>query len=164
MTSDRGSGHAGGTVRAGAVIFGVAGLLFALYPAVRPYVDESTLSGAAAFASTAWVASHVFAMIGFVLLPLGLADAIRFGPTQVVMFGAGLALLAAGGILAAAYVWRSGILPRWSGVPLGAGLVLFLPQFFTAPPVRIAHGLLVAAGCAWLAFGLWRAALGGRPA
>jgi hypothetical protein len=29
---------------------------------------------------------------------------------------------------------------------------LFLPQFFTPPAARIAHGVLVAVGCVWLAW------------
>jgi hypothetical protein len=50
----------------------LAGVLFLLYEAIRPYSDESTLSGAAAFGSTAWVISHSFAIAAFVLLVLGL--------------------------------------------------------------------------------------------
>ncbi|MGX7669522.1 hypothetical protein [Plantactinospora sp. DSM 117369] len=59
--------------RPGALLFAAAGALFVLYPAIRPWDDESTPAGAiAAMSSTAWVASHLFAMIGFILLPLGL--------------------------------------------------------------------------------------------
>lgn len=75
---------------------------------------------------------------------LGLADPIRFGAAQATMFAAGLAGLAAGAVLAAVAIRRSGVLPRWSGVPLAAGMVLFLPQFFGSPALRIAHGVLVA--------------------
>src|SRR5690606_38666479 len=51
----------------------LAGVMFVLYPAVRPWRDESTAAGAhAAMSSGAWVASHLFAMIGFILVPLGL--------------------------------------------------------------------------------------------
>jgi len=168
--------------RAAATALAAAGLLFALYPAVRPYSDETAASGAAAFASGAWVASHLFAMAGFILLVLGLlglraalsgtpgnvtadaalvvtwlgvgltlpyygaetfalnalgvraveagdpavlglADPIRFGAAQATMFAAGLAGLAAGAVLAAVAIRRSGVLPRWSGVPLAAGMV-----------------------------------------
>ena len=77
-----------------------------------------------------------------------LTDAIRFG-AGVWLFGAGLLALAAGSILFGAAIWRSGILPGWSGIPLALGFVLFLPQFFAPPAVRIAHGLLVMIGC-WL--------------
>ena len=59
--------------RLGAAALALAGILFVLYPAVRPWHDESTLAGAtASMSSGAWVASHLFAMIGFILLPLGL--------------------------------------------------------------------------------------------
>ena len=60
-------------IRLGAVTLAAAGLLFLLYPAVRPWADESTPEGARqAMSSGAWVASHLFAMIGFVLVGLGL--------------------------------------------------------------------------------------------
>lgn len=201
--------------RLGAGALVLAGVLFVLYPAVRPWEDESTLDGAtAAMSSAAWVASHLFAMIGFILLPLGLlalrgvlsrtaaepvalaalvtawigvgltlpyygaedfglnavatkvadgqaidlldvADAVRYGPVAVTTFGVGLVALGVGAVLAAVAVWRSGMLPRWSGVPFAVGLALFLPQFFTPSGVRIAHGVLVAVGSIWLALALW---------
>ncbi len=191
-----------------ALSLAVAGACFFAYPAIRPYTDETTLAGAGAFASPAWLLSHTLAMVGFILLVLGLlglygrlretkaepralaalvltwagvglvlpyygaetfalaavgrealqqnsvdllvtlTDAIRFGE-GVWLFGAGLLALAAGSILFAAAIRRSGILPRWSGIPLALGFALFLPQFFTPPAVRIAHGLLVMVGC-WL--------------
>lgn len=53
----------------------VAGLAFAAYPALRPYGPESGLEGAADFASTAWLASHVLGMVGFVALALALRAA-----------------------------------------------------------------------------------------
>jgi hypothetical protein len=59
--------------RLGALCLAIAGAMFVLYPAVRPWTDESTVDGAtSAMASNAWVASHLFAMIGFILVPLGL--------------------------------------------------------------------------------------------
>ena len=191
-----------------ALSLAVAGACFFTYPAIRPYTDETSLAGAGAFASPAWLISHTLAMVGFILLVLGLlglygrlhetkaepralaalvltwagvglvlpyygaetfalnavgrqalqqnsvdllvtlTDAIRFGE-GVWLFGAGLLALAAGSILFATAIRRSGILPRWSGIPLALGFALFLPQFFTPPAVRIAHGLLVMVGC-WL--------------
>jgi hypothetical protein len=87
--------------------------------------------------------------------PVGeLVDQIRNGPAQLTVFGLGLLLVAAGGVLAAVAAWRSGRLRRWSGIPLAAGLVLYLPQFFAPPAARIAHGLLMAVGCLALAAGL----------
>ena len=201
--------------RLGALALAVAGVLFILYPAVRPWEDESTVSGAIkAMSSDAWVAAHLFAMIGFILMALGLLavwhvvsptraerlgfvavvtswlgvgltlpyygaedfglnaiarkaaegqqfdllkliDTVRFSPVPITMFGLGLLLLAAGAVVAAIAVWRSGVLPRASGILFAVGFALFLPQFFGPPAVRIAHGVLVAAGSVWLA--LWQA-------
>ncbi|WP_163543742.1 hypothetical protein [Occultella kanbiaonis] len=50
----------------------VAGVLFVLYPAVRPWTDETTLAGAAAFASQQWVAAHTMGMVAFMLLAAAL--------------------------------------------------------------------------------------------
>jgi hypothetical protein len=59
--------------RLGALALGAAGVLFVLYPTVRPWNDETTAAGALqSMGSGAWVASHLFAMIGFILVPLGL--------------------------------------------------------------------------------------------
>jgi len=38
------------------------------------------------------------------------------------------------------------------------GFVLYIPQFYVNQPIRVAHGLLVAVGCLWLAAGIWRSA------
>src|SRR5919201_5714946 len=202
--------------RSGALALAVAGVLFVLYPAVRPWQDESTVEGATkAMSSSAWVAAHLFAMIGFILVALGLlavwnavsrtpaerlalaavvtawvgvglvlpyygaedfglnaiarkaaegqvadllglVDAVRFSPVPATTFALGLLLLAAGAVLAAIAIWRSGVLPRSSGVLFALGFALFLPQFYTPPAVRIAHGVLVAAGSTWVALALWR--------
>src|SRR5215813_6389782 len=62
-----------GGARLGALALAAAGVLFLAYPAVRPWHDESTVSGAtASMSSSAWVAAHFFAMVGFILVPLGL--------------------------------------------------------------------------------------------
>ncbi len=202
-------------VRVGAMALAVASVMFVLYPALRPFSDETTLQAAAAFAANAWVAAHVFGMLGFIGLTVGmlgllfsltgtaasrlafwamaascvgagltltyygaetyalhvvgraavasqsasvlaLASQIRNGTPALVIFGTGLFLLAVAGVVAALAIWRSGTLPRWSGVLLGAGLVLYIPQYWGPQPVRVAHGLLIAAGCLWLAAGLWR--------
>jgi hypothetical protein len=209
-----------GRARWGAAALATAAVMFVLYPAVRPWEDESTVEGAtAAMSSPAWVASHLFAMIGFILASLGLlalagvlagspagrlaaaalvvfwtgagltlpyygaedfglnaiaghaashpgvdllalVDAVRFGPTQTTMFLLGLTLLAVGGVMVAVAVWRSGTLPRSSGTVFALGFVMFLPQFFAPPALRIAHGVLLGIGLAWLALALWRA---GQP-
>ncbi|GAA3183118.1 hypothetical protein [Nonomuraea roseoviolacea] len=71
-----------------------AGLLFLLYPAVRPAGDD-----AAAMAAPAWVTGHLAAMLGFVLLGLGLlglrellGDRLSLRAVAVTWVGAGLAL------------------------------------------------------------------------
>jgi hypothetical protein len=194
---------------AGALVF--AGVMFLLYPAVRPWHDESTVAGArASMSSDAWVASHFFAMLGFIAVPLGLlalyaavtsrlsflalvtawvgagltlpyygaedfglhaiarsqtpdlldvVDQVRYNPVAITMFGLGLILLAVAGILTAVAVWRSGVLPRTAGVLFAVGFALFLPQFYLPAAARIGHGVIVAAGCFWLAFALWRVGL-----
>jgi hypothetical protein len=191
----------------------LAGVCFVLYPAIRPYSDEASLQGAAAFASPAWLLAHSLAMIGFILLMLGLlgvysqlrataagglglaalvvtwvgvgltlpyygaeafalhaigqealkrrdldlfvtlTNATRFG-VSIWFFGIGLLALAAGIILFAIAIWRSGVLPRWSGIPLAVAFALFIPQFYTPPFARVAHGLLILVGCALIAWAM----------
>src|SRR5262245_38014846 len=90
--------------RLGAIALAVAGVLFFAYPAVRPWHDETTLGGAtASMSSNAWVAAHFFAMVGFVLLPLGL---LALQATLTTSRSAGLA--------------RIGLVMTW----IGAGLSL----------------------------------------
>ena len=86
---------------------------------------------------------------------LGLVEAIRFGAVAATTFAVGLILLGVSGVLAAMSIWRTAILPRFSGVPLAIGLVLLIPQFYLPGWARIAHGVLVAIGLVWLAVALW---------
>ena len=203
-------------VRLGSIALAIAGVLFVLYPALRPFSDEASLAGAVAFASSAWLLAHMLAMVGFLLTTLGLfglhlslqdtpaerlsfwalivwwagagltlpfygaeafglhaigqraiadgsaalvslAGDVRFG-AGLAMFLIGLVLLAAGAMITATAVWRSRTLPKWSGVPFALTFALYIPQFFGSQPIRVAHGLLVAAGCLWLAAGLWQSA------
>ncbi|WP_198961372.1 hypothetical protein [Pseudonocardia sp. MH-G8] len=58
--------------RTGAAAFAVAGALFVLYPAARPYGDLDPATTAAAFSSPWWLASHLAAVLGFVLAGTGL--------------------------------------------------------------------------------------------
>ncbi len=87
---------------------------------------------------------------------LDLVDSVRFSPVPATTFALGLLLLGAGAVLAAIAIWRPGVLPRASGTLFALGFALFLPQFYTPPAVRIAHGVLVAAGSIWVALVLWR--------
>jgi hypothetical protein len=59
-------------IRLGAMALAVAGILFVLYPAIRPFSSETGLEGATAFGSNAWLVAHMLAMIAFTLLALGL--------------------------------------------------------------------------------------------
>lgn len=201
-------------MRLGAVSLVVAGILFVLYPAIRPFSDETSLSGATAFASPEWLLAHILGMLGFTFIGLGLAglyfalretrverlalrslvvgwlgisltlpyyggeafglhaigqeairehnaslvglaDVVRGGP-QEVMFGVGLLLLGVSAVMVAIAIWRSGVLPQWSGVPFALAFALYIPQFFGNQPIRVAHGLLVAIGCLWIAASMWR--------
>jgi hypothetical protein len=85
------------------------------------------------------------------------ADAFRLDPTAVAIFIIGLALIAVAAVLAAIAVWRSGVLNRWSAVPLAALLVTMLPQYFLPHGGRIAWGALVTVAALWLAAELWKA-------
>jgi len=201
-------------VRLGAASLVVAGILFVLYPAIRPFSDEKSLQAAAAFASTEWLLSHMLGMLGFTLVGLGLlglhsalretsverlafrslavswlgicltlpyygaeafglyaigqealsehnvalvslAQVVRGGP-ELVMFGVGMLLLGIGAIMVAITIWKSGVMPRWSGVPFALAFALYIPQFFGTQPIRVAHGVLVAIGCLWIAASMWR--------
>ena len=55
----------------GAVAFAIAGVLFAVYEVVAPRADETTLDGAAAWASAGWAIAHISAIVGLILIPLG---------------------------------------------------------------------------------------------
>ncbi|GAB3167588.1 hypothetical protein GCM10027059_28770 [Myceligenerans halotolerans] len=78
-------------------------------------------------------------------------ETLRMQPWAVALFGTGLLLLAAAGVLLAVALFLAGrgrdTWERWAGVPLAVGLLLLLPQFYGGPEIRIAHGVLVAAGC-----------------
>jgi hypothetical protein len=184
-------------------LLAVIGVLFVLYPVLRPWHDETTAAGAAAaMGSPLWAVSHGFAMLGFILLPavpivfalherrghrslvisavllwvgvglvlpyygaeafalqalatsgvsdlVAVSDAIRLGPVQSLAFLLGLLLIAVGAVFTAIGVAKAR--PWWLGVAFAAGFALFAPQFFGPPAVRIAHGVLIAVGCAILA-------------
>lgn len=209
--------------RLGGVSLALAGILFVLYPAIRPFSDqalsqsassEALLQAARAFAAPEWVLAHMLGMFGFTLVGLGLlglhntlretsverltfvalvigwlgicltlpyyggeafglhaigqealqshnaalvklADVVRGGP-ELVMFGIGLLLVAVGAIMAAVAIWKSGKLARWSSVPFALAFALYIPQFWGNQPLRVAHGVLVAIGCLWIAASMWR--------
>ncbi len=75
---DRGSGVGAGTTRAdpttrlASLALVGSGVCFLLYPALRPFSDETTLAGAHAFASTQWVIAHSLGIAAFTLLATGM--------------------------------------------------------------------------------------------
>lgn len=213
MKSPSGRTAKASRVRLGAGALAVAGILFVLYPAIRPFSDEVSLQGAAAFGSTAWIVAHMLAMGGFTLLTVGLVglhnalqdgsserlsfralvvgllgvgltlpfyggeafglhaigqEALRQrsaalvslatvmrGEPQLTMFTAGLLLIGVSAIMIATAIWKSHSLPKGSGIPFAFAFALYVPQFFGTQPIRVAHGLLVTAGCLWIAIALW---------
>lgn len=202
----------------GPACLAVSSLLLLAFPLARPFTDRTGTPAevAGTFASTSWVAAHVMAGLGFVVLPVGLlglstflrdtrgerpavwgmvvswigiglilptafgtepfalraigqaaireqnmdllalAMSIRMGPQARVLFP-GLLVLAIGAVAIAVAVWRSGTLPRWSGVIFALGLALFFPLF--PQTVRIIDGFLIGAGGVWIASSM----LGARP-
>lgn len=129
----------------GAGSFVVAGLLFILYPVIRPFSDEVSLQGAAAFASRAWLVAHMMAMVGFTLLPLGLlgmhnalhgtaAEPMAFRALVFGVIGTGLTLPFYGGEafglhaigLAAITQHDAGLVSLAAIVRSGPGLTMFL--------------------------------------
>lgn len=83
-----------------------------------------------------------------------LAELIRSGTVAMIAFGVGLVLVAAGVIA----VLVSTVRARWISVlpagVLSAGYLLYIPQFFVSPTLRIAHGVFMLIGCAWVAYEL----------
>lgn len=100
------------------------------------------------------IAGRALADGGTALLPL--FDTVRYHPAAATLFVAGLLALAAAGVAAFLALSRSGLTARWVPVPLAAGLVLVLPQFFGPPSLRIAHGVLIGVGALLVAFALVR--------
>lgn len=77
----------------GAIALALAGAFFLLFPALRPWRDETTVTGAIeAMGSTAWVLSHYAGVLAFILVPVGLR-ALRRRLTGTA--GEGLARMAA---------------------------------------------------------------------
>ncbi len=92
---------------------------------------------------------------------LSIADTFRNGPLALTTFGIGLLLLLVVGVRIAVELWGSGPVARLGGLLVGAGLVTYLPQFYGTPAVRIAHGIILAAGLLLVALAISRQA--GRP-
>jgi hypothetical protein len=196
-----------GTKSTAAALFALAGALFVVYPALRPYTSETGLVGAMAFGSDRWVLAHLAGMFAFGCLATGsclltrrtldrvgtvlgvglilpyygaetfglhaigraavqhgaanltaVADAVRYHPAAISMFGAGWILLAAAAVAVARVLWTRGI--RAGAILIGAGMVLYLPQFFAPPWLRIAHGVVLGVGLAIVSIRLVRSGVG----
>lgn len=154
-------------VRLGAAALAAAGVLFFLYPAVRPWHDESTVGGAvASMSSNAWVAAHLFAMLALILVPLGLLGLCRlaeesrgFGLTMsgtvAIWFGAGLALPYYGAEDFALHAVASKVN---TGVTLDLLSLVDAIRFGTAAATTFGLGLiLLGVGGVLLAVSVWRA-------
>jgi hypothetical protein len=84
---------------------------------------------------------------------LSLVNSVRW-EQGIVFILTGLVLLASGTILFAIAIWRSGILLKWSGIPLAIGFALFIPQFTTSQFVRVGFGLFILLACLLLAWSM----------
>jgi hypothetical protein len=89
--------------------------------------------------------SQIFPAIGMI-----------YGGLALAVFLMALLLLAIGAIMFAIAIWRSGVLPRWAGILLAAGLALWFPPF--PEVVRIVDGFVIGVGGVWLAASLWQRA------
>lgn len=82
---------------------------------------------------------------------LAVAESFRYAPFEVTTFTAGLVLLMLVGARLAHGTWATRGAPRIGGLLTGVGLATYLPQFFTAPQVRMAHGIILGLGLVVLA-------------
>jgi MFS family permease len=162
----------GTRIRLGAAALAIAGVMFVLYPALRPWHDETTTAGAiASMGSTNWVLAHFFAMIGFILAPLGLlalrrllaeagsqGERLAAGAFATTWIGAGLTLPYYGaedfGLHAAAQENVPGLLAL-------VHAVRYNPLAITIFGVGL---LLVAVGGVLVAVAVWRSGVLGRTA
>jgi hypothetical protein len=73
------------------VLLALAGVLFVVYPLVRPWGDATAVGAAAAFSSPTWLVAHLAAIAGFVLVGLAMRS---FGRAAEITWwvGAGLVL------------------------------------------------------------------------
>jgi hypothetical protein len=151
-------------LRVSAIAQGIAAVLFVLYPAIRPFSDEASLKGAAAFASTEWLVAHTLAIVAFTLLPLGLlglhsslqetaVERLAYWAVVLSIIGAGLTLPFYGGETYGLYAIGQETLRQQNAdliglaavVRSGAGLVMFVLGL-----------LLLAAAAITVAIALWR--------
>jgi hypothetical protein len=88
---------------------------------------------------------------------LAVADSFRYAPFAATTFAVGLLLLMLVGLHLVKGTWVGGRATRVGGLLTGTGLATYLPQFFTMPELRVAHGLLLGLGLIQLARSVWLA-------
>ncbi|HEX2774272.1 MAG TPA: hypothetical protein VHN18_17835 [Micromonosporaceae bacterium] len=160
-------------IRLCALALATAGVLFVLYPATRPWTDESTAEGAlTAMSSPAWVASHLFAIIGFVLVPLGLlgvhavlsrtrAERLAAAAVVAAWIGAGLTLPYYG---AEDFCLHGIASEAVAGQPVDLLAVADAVRFHPVAATTFLLGLLVlAVGAVLTAIAVWRSPVLPRP-
>ena len=149
-----------GRLGAGSLV--VSGILFVLYPAIRPFSSEKGLDGAAAFGSSHWILAHMLAMVGFALLALGLlalylalrqsaAERLGFWALVVSLLGITLTLPFYGGEAYGLHAIGQRALQEHNGalvsladdVRSGPGLVLFLTGLLLRHVVQGIHNRLL---------------------
>ena len=149
----------------GAVSLAISGILFVLYPALRPFSSEKGLDGAAAFGSNHWIEAHMLAMVGFTLLALGIvgwysslqstaSESGAFRALVVTLAAIGLTLPFYGGEAYGLHAIGQEALTRGDGslvemstvVRGGAGLVMFLIGL-----LLLAVGAILVARVIWTA-------------
>jgi hypothetical protein len=84
---------------------------------------------------------------------LQLIDAVRFGPGFIFII-LGLFLIVISSVIFAWFIWISEKLPKWSGIYLAIGLLIYIPTLrgdSAFQTLRIADGLLILISCFWIA-------------
>lgn len=146
-----------------AVALFVSGVGFVLYPALRPFSDEVSLQGAAAFGSSNWIAAHMIAMVSFTLLLPGLlgvysslrgtsVERLAYSALAASMIGVGLTLPFYGGEAYGLHAvgmeaMRQGdaaLLDPAATIRSGPGLIMFLIGL-----ISLAVGLIMFAASIW---------------
>lgn len=94
---------------------------------------------------------------------LDVVESFRYAPFEVGSFTVGLLLLVMVGGRIAHGLWRAGVVARAGGLMAGLGLATYLPQFFGAPAIRVAHGLVLGVGLILVSVATVRSARTGQP-
>ncbi|WP_327581999.1 hypothetical protein OHA25_39455 [Nonomuraea sp. NBC_00507] len=144
------------SIRLTAAAFATGGILFLVYPAIRPSGDDAT-----AMASTEWVIGHAAAMAGFILLGLAvlglhqvLGDRLSLRAAVVTWIGAGLTLPYYG-----AEDFGLNVIAKRSLRDQAPGLMELAQEFRYGPlaVTMFAAGLLLlGAGTVMAAISVWR--------